>query len=404
MSSIATQFSTSVGYGTQISLGSPTQITTTPPLTTVFTPPPECKTPFAFIYNCDNDFECDGSYLPVLYNPVSGEPGSSPIQCLPQTTVIDDSFVDGVYDYNPGLFCPDGMTTETSIGTTFLCCPSGLTYSFDGYNEQCTGTMTKGTVLGGDYAGIGGIVGTTIIWSVADNMTLYVAATPVYLYQGSDAITSDTFGNLPTPTSTDKAASDASKTSVSTVTVSASDTTAIHGCFGKRDCQTATSPTNKPSSGPSKAVKIGASVGGAIAFIILALASFLLLRYRRRRLLRTRHLAMDSPPTQPETEVIQHIYVKKNLPELPVVESRVELEGTPGQDRGPGIYVWKPELEGTAGIHGVEGVYVRKKSELEARYDGGFTVSPVMGSMSATTAGSESPVVGPSVTRHSMPR
>ncbi|KAI1313985.1 hypothetical protein F5Y03DRAFT_1336 [Xylaria venustula] len=385
-----------VGLSTQISLD-PSSTSPLPTLTTVFKQPLECNTPVALTDDCSNDFECDGSYIPVLNIPISGDSSYSTIQCLPQTTVLDDdTFVDGVYDYDPGLFCPDGMTTDTSIGSAFLCCPSGLSYSYDGYNEACTGTMTKGTVFGGYLAGIGGIVGTTIAWSPADNMTLYVSASPVYLYQESNIVNSNTIGNFPTPTSSNKGES----TATSSKTASTSPK-----CLRSGKCETTTPEpsTTAGSSGLSTGAKVGAGIGATLGFILLALGAILLLRYRRRRL--TRHHALGSPSTHPEMKK----HHKKHLPELPVVESRVELEGTQVEDRGPGIYVWKPELEGTAGSPDSEGVYVRKKPELEARYDGVlFPGSPMLtpGSGSAsgrtsTAAAFESPVAGPSFTIYS---
>ncbi|KAI1424495.1 hypothetical protein F5Y12DRAFT_447101 [Xylaria sp. FL1777] len=401
--------SVTVGYATQISLGPETHPTTTPlTLTTVFTPPPACRTPFAFFDNCYNEFECDGSYFPVLYNSVTSYPGSSSIRCLPQTTIIDDSYVDGVYDYNPGLFCPDGMTTDTSIGSAFLCCPSGLTYSYNGDFADCTGTITEGTVLVGPWNADEATIAKTITWSAPDNMTLYVAARPIYLTQESIIIISKTFSHIPTQASSSTI--EVTETSMSAET-SAFQTPA-RGCSRKRDCQMTTPlttpPTNPPdlgASGPSIGIKAGAAIGGAIAFVLLVAGAILLLRYRRKRLV-TRHHALDLPPIQPEAEVTQQTYQKKRLPELPVVESRVELEGTQVEDRGPGIYVSKPELEGTAGIPGAMGVYVRKKSELEARHDGALLPSnPVLGTRSRrTTMAPESPVVGQLFMRYSAPR
>ncbi|KAI0975237.1 hypothetical protein F4678DRAFT_320806 [Xylaria arbuscula] len=386
-----------VGYSTQISLD-PSSTTPLPTLTTIFTPPAECNTPLALTDYCSNAFECDGSYIPVLNIPISGDSSYSPIQCLPQTTALDDG-IDGVYDYNPGLFCPDGMTTDTSIGSAFLCCPSGLSYSYDGVIEACTGIMTKGTALEGYYfTEVGVIVESTITWSAADNMTLYVAARPVYLYQESNIVNPNTIGTLPTPTSSSKGESGvtSSKTALASLK-----------CPRSGKCETTAPELNTPagSSGLSTGAKVGAGIGAVAGFVLLALGAILLLRYRRRRL--TRHHALGSPSTQPEIE--QQKYHKKHLPELPVIESRVELEGTQVEDRGPGIYVWKPELEGTAGSPNSEGVYVRKKSELEARYDGAlFPGSPMLtpgsGSTSgrtSTAAATESPVVGPSFTIYS---
>ncbi len=202
---------------------------------------------------------------------------------------------------------------------------SGLTYSYNGY---CTGTMTMGVALAGFSGPDEGTISTTISWSAAENMTLYVSAVPLYLTQEANIATSHTFGNLPTtPTSSIIESSDTTETSTSAETSPAFRTTTL-GCFRGPDCST-TPSTNVPSpnaSGPSIGAKVGAGVGGALAFVLLVLSGILLLRYRRKRL-RARHRPLDSPPTQPETGVIQQqqqqqqqqAYQKKLLPELPVV-------------------------------------------------------------------------------------
>lgn len=96
---------------------------TAPPLTTIFTPPSQCKTPLAFVGDCQNDLECDGSFMPFLFIQNSGTPSGTLIQCYPETTTFNDGFVDAIYDYSPGVFCPNGMTTATKIADAFLCCP-----------------------------------------------------------------------------------------------------------------------------------------------------------------------------------------------------------------------------------------------------------------------------------------
>jgi hypothetical protein len=121
------QYSVSVSvqpgsYSTQISLSRPVPPTTTTalPLTSIFTPPPPCNTPFI---ECYGSSECDGYYLPVLLDLLNGEQDGDTIQCLPEITTSYDGYVDGVHGYSPGLFCPDGMTTEASIRGAFVCCP-----------------------------------------------------------------------------------------------------------------------------------------------------------------------------------------------------------------------------------------------------------------------------------------
>ncbi|KAI1361186.1 hypothetical protein F5Y08DRAFT_27281 [Xylaria arbuscula] len=389
------------GVGSQITLGSQTeteQTTTAPPLTTTFTPPSACETPLAVLDECYDDFHCDAVYVPFLYTKSADSP---PVTCLPQTTVYSDGFVDGQFEYSPGLYCPKGMTTATSIANQYLCCPSGLTYSFDGKFDTCTGTVTEGVFWAGSVDFNSGTIARVITLSAADDTTMFLGAYPIWLTQSI----SHTIGDLPSQSTSSIQKETDSSTSSRT---SSSIHTTTQGCFRRRDCQATPSPTIHHSSASSRLplrVEIGAIVGGVIGFVLLALAAILLLRYRRRRL-RQRHQTIDSPPTNSEA-TIQQYYLKKHFPELPVVEMAAELEGTQVEDHGPGagIYVWKPELEGTAGMPGTVGVYVRKKSELEARYDGTFTGSPYpvheIGSRT-TEAAPESPIVGPSFIRYSV--
>ncbi|KAI0509137.1 hypothetical protein F5B22DRAFT_618601 [Xylaria bambusicola] len=394
---VSESVSVSVGVGSQITLGSQAQppewTTTTDPLTTVFTAPPVCQTPFAWLNDCYGKYHCDAQYLPFLY---TDSPGSPPVVCLPQTTIFSDGFTDGQYDYNPGIYCPNGLTTATSIGNQFLCCPIGMTYSFDGKYDSCAGTVTKGVFWAGPGNLNSGTIARAITLSSGDGTTIFLGAPPVWLTQNSH----NYFSN-PAPTSIDRP-TDTIKEPTSKQTSLTSQTT-THRCWDKRDCLTTSLPTNTPgppSPGPSLGVKVGAIVGGAVTFVLVAVAAVLLLRYRRRRLL----ARQDSPLTDLDADLIQQHYQKKHLPELPVVESAAELEGTHVEGHGPGIYVWKPELEGTAGLSGAKGVYVRKKSELEARYNEVFPGSPMSETRSAATTAPESPVVGPSFTRYSVPR
>ncbi|KAI0456357.1 hypothetical protein F5B21DRAFT_159304 [Xylaria acuta] len=389
--------SAGVSYGPQLSLSSHMP-RTIPPLTTIFTPPPECKTPFAFVGDCYNEFECDGSYMPFLSIPDSRNPGGTSIQCYPEVTTYSDGYVDAVFEYSPGLFCPDGMTTATSIASVFLCCPSGLTYSFDGDEEQCTATITMGAAFVGPWQQNQATVLDTTSFSSADSMTLYAAAFPVYL----NNIRSGTSGHAPGQ-SIPPVSGESSTTGTSTLKEVPSKTPTSNSPRCRRDsCQTTT--TTQPNTGGESTpattntlgsdepkssnqtnlkigVGVGVGVGGAVVLILLALGYMLLRRYRRKRLLNP-HQHPDSPPTKrdgDEAQEIQQMYRKKLPSELPVPESWVELEGTQVEGRGPGIYVWKPELEGTAGVPAAKGVYVRKKSELEARYYGAANAAPETG-------------------------
>ncbi|KAI0474673.1 hypothetical protein F4859DRAFT_481523 [Xylaria cf. heliscus] len=362
--------------------------TTTPPLTTIFTPPPECKTPLAFDGECQNALECDGSYMPFLY--LSG--GTS-IQCYPEVTTFSDGFVDAILDYNPGLFCPDGMTTASNAGSVFFCCPSGLTY--DGQRDQCTATLTTGVALEGPWQDNSASIVSTTSFSAADRMTLYASARAVYLTARESSTKSDTFSNtLSQFTPPLLGDSSTTGTSISSQVSSNTHTSNSPTCQGN-GCQTSTTPQSstgwesnpvethhssygsEPSSQNQRNLKIGigvgVGVGAAAVLILLGLGYVLLRRYRRRRLLRP-HQLLDFPPLKPGSgrlqQEVQQIYKKKTPSELPVPEPWVELEGTRVEEGGPGIYVWKPELEGTAGIRDAKGVYVLKKSELETIYNG----------------------------------
>ncbi|TRX89684.1 hypothetical protein FHL15_009434 [Xylaria flabelliformis] len=375
--------SAGVGYDPQLSLSSqmPTSI---PPLTTIFTPPPECKTPFAFDGSCDNDFECNGSYMPFLYLPASENPRGTSIQCYPEITTYNDGFVDAVYDYSPGLFCPDGVFTSM-IDKTLL---SNI----------------------GQWKDNSASIVSTTSFSAADRMTLYPSAVPVYLTNAR----SGTFNNVPSQSITSTSGESSTIGTSMSVEVSSKTSTSNSPKCRRDNCQTTT--TTQPSTGGGSTtaanplgsneskptnqnnlkigVGVGVGVGGAVALTLLALGFMLLRRYHRKRLL-SHPQVIYSPPTKPNgngggEQDVQQLYQEKPPSELPVAESWIELEGTQAEDRGTGIYVWKPELEGTAGVLGAKGVYVRRKSELEAKYTG--NAAPVTGAV----VYAESPVVGAS--------
>ncbi|KAI1128802.1 hypothetical protein F5Y10DRAFT_168487 [Nemania abortiva] len=234
------QYSTSVSveYGPD-----ETRTSLPPPLTTIFSPPPECKTPF--IEDCHNS-ECYGYYYPFLVNFLPGDRTSGTLQCLPETTAYSDS-ADAVYEYSPGLFCPGGMTTVASIGNTFICCHSGLTYS----REDCTGTETRGTAFTGPWEGEVAKIYRTTLFNAADDITLYVSAPPVYLIRES-------------------AAGGGSGTVSSTTRVSNTQITPSHGFSGASEAAKQTG------------IKVGAPLGAILALILLGLGYILLSRYRRK--------------------------------------------------------------------------------------------------------------------------
>lgn len=332
--------------------------TTTPPLTSIFTPPPECNTPY--ITFCTTG-ECYGYYYPLLlYYTTHGRPKYPTIQCLPETTTWYDGSVDGIYNYNPGLFCPDDMTTDTSIGGTFICCPTGLT--FDG--TYCYGTETIGVGFLGAVSSALGTIYDSTSFSAADGTTLYASAYPVRLIQ--------------------KSAAQYSLASSTLILSNPSGTSSI-----SESSHTSSPYQAEPASQIS--IKIGVGVGIAVALILFILGCILLIRYRRKRILR-RQQPLDSVPSAPERiETKAALQTQKRLPPTPpMAELPVESEGPQIGDYGAGIYVWKPELEGTAGIPNSVGVYVQQKSELEANNNG--IASSVLGPRPDTAP--ESPIVG----------
>ncbi|KAI0439862.1 hypothetical protein F4803DRAFT_22563 [Xylaria telfairii] len=390
--------------------------TAAPPLTTIFTPPPQCKTPLAFVGDCQNDLECNGSFMPFLFIQNSKTPSGTLIQCYPETTTFNDGYVDAVFDYSPGIFCPNGMTTATSTAGAFLCCPSGLTYSYDGHQDQCTATLTMGEALLGPWQDNSASIASTTTFSAEEHMTLYVKAVPIYLTAQGSNTKSSTFGDVPSQ-SIPPISGDPSSTGISTSSQASSDTptnirTSMSGQVSSdtpASSSLSTTGDSTPSMNPLSSdrpetsnqrnlkIGIGVGVGGAVALILLALGCMLLRRYRRKRLF-SPHPLLDFPPIEPygsRTQAAQQIYEKKPASELPVAEPWAELEGTRVEEHGAGIYVWKPELEGTAGTpgaKGAKGVYVLKKSELEAKYNNAAhsTVKPGVPTFY------ESPIIGAS--------
>ncbi|KAF2969954.1 hypothetical protein GQX73_g3621 [Xylaria multiplex] len=233
-------------------------------------------------------------------------------------------------------------------------------------------------------------------------MTLSVSASPVYLIHESNAI-APTPSNPSTPytRSMTYPVQPSSPGSASSVVVTTSGGTICR----RHNCQASPSATqgtgsDRPRTSSHIGLKVGASIGGVIAVAVIVLGYFLLTRYRRKRRLNDRE-RLNSVPADPEVEVVRKPYEKKRLPKLPEPEPRAELEGTPVETRGDGIYVWKPELEGTAGVPGAVGVYVKKKSELEAIHNGVTSSALAIRARATLTTVTpyESPIIGPSFTR-----
>ncbi|KAI0152763.1 hypothetical protein GGR57DRAFT_513386 [Xylariaceae sp. FL1272] len=148
-----------------------------------------------------------------------------------------------------------------------------------------------------------------------------------------------------------------------------------------------TTPPDHPSNNSDSGIKpedqnildTGRTVGISIAGVIsLALIFILVILWRRRRLKTTRlarwkltttesgHIEQELPTRKGESDRIKpQIFGPKS--ELGNHTECAELEGTPIEARGAGIYVQKPELEGTQGDLYTRGLYVIGKHELEVR-------------------------------------
>jgi hypothetical protein len=111
---------------------------TFPALTTTFTPPAECTS--SYIETCTDTDYCYGNAFPTggsfcgAYGP--GTNYDFREACYPEVTLTTDiasaygSFSEytywaEVYSYSPGLYCPKGMTTATSMPLLdgIFCCP-----------------------------------------------------------------------------------------------------------------------------------------------------------------------------------------------------------------------------------------------------------------------------------------
>ncbi|KAI1345767.1 hypothetical protein F5Y01DRAFT_322804 [Xylaria sp. FL0043] len=119
------------------------------------------------------------------------------------------------------------------------------------------------------------------------------------------------------------------------------------------------------------AVKMEAILGGILGGVIILLSLAFCYVLRRNKMNRiqaelARRVVLEEPRKhtgKPELEGSK-AYVYTTKPEMDANATRAELEGGHVEDRGDGIYVWKPELEGTPGTERHRGAHVRKKSEL----------------------------------------
>ncbi|KAI0440068.1 hypothetical protein F4803DRAFT_528885 [Xylaria telfairii] len=325
-------------------------------LTTVFTPPTECITPFITIPDagCD-DITCYALFMPSWE--IDSATGGAHLQCLPSFSTDADFNESPIFTYSPGLFCPSGMTTATSISGTALCCPRGLTCTdvgTDTTSYKCTATLTTGKFGQGGWGenpDIGYFSSLTVL-SPELHQTIYAEATPITLVKQNVGDNDN---------ASDSAVQSSGSDSANSTTVNSDPTTAQPG------------PTNtsSPRSGPDSAVIVGAVLGSVAFILLIALGYFFLARYRRGRL-QTRIIQSYSGTMQEHganqtqqnpSDGAGGFWTLK--PELDPSATRVELEDTAIDQHGPGIYVVKPELEDTAGIRRALGVFVKGKAELE---------------------------------------
>lgn len=109
-----------------------TSASTFPALTTTFTPPPECTS--WYIDECTDTTNCYVKAFPTGTGICGGDGSDSMTSyaCYPKLTQSTEEFANGqevftleVVTYSPGLYCPLGMSTATSVPLLdgVFCCP-----------------------------------------------------------------------------------------------------------------------------------------------------------------------------------------------------------------------------------------------------------------------------------------
>ncbi|KAI0448576.1 hypothetical protein F5B21DRAFT_521620 [Xylaria acuta] len=316
---------------------------TFPPLTTTFTPPPECTS--WYIDEC-TDTDCFVQAFPTGTG-ICGSNGSDAMisyACYPKVTESTMEFANGqgiytleIATYSPGLYCPLGMSTATSVPLLdgVFCCPSGMRFQGDLQGGTCARTQTEGTfILSGDCTR------TTIPKPTGQiTTTISMYAMPVFL--GGQ--------RLVNPAS--------SSTSSLTKSSSASTTPA---------------PSSSQSSGnnssPSISLKVGLGVGIPLGVIILALCGVWCFRRYRRKIAGKMHIIHSDITEADKPELAGSTFQPPHVrAELDPLATRAELEA-PIEENGAGIFFHKPELQGTDALttRGVWRGYVNRKGELEA--------------------------------------
>ncbi|KAI0393336.1 hypothetical protein F5Y17DRAFT_459008 [Xylariaceae sp. FL0594] len=346
-----------------------------PPLTTIFTPPPECHGVYA---SCSknssftNVYDCVPRLFPDSVCVSNGSGGRSMQGCYPSystASAAPSASSSPIFTYEPGVNCPAGMTPAAAEdgASGVYCCPSRLGLAA-GDNGLCTGSFGSEVITylredcdldlfafanTPDGPGLAGVDGMLLSFNNAS--ILYGRG--IFL----EGATANVGVALVTSVST---------TTAPTVSNNPGNGTSENGRSGMR----------APVVGLSQAARIAIGLGVVLGIIhLVGLGLFLLRRYRKKRL-GLKSLKCDSKPSckispcrarrssyRGKAELQGTVPSFEPKPELDPSATRAELEGSPGEERGAGIYVLKPELEGTqSGRGGNVLVYVKVKSELEA--------------------------------------
>ncbi|KAI0427033.1 hypothetical protein F5Y09DRAFT_317194 [Xylaria sp. FL1042] len=318
---------------------------TTPALTTIFTPAPRCSLlnlSFCDEERCYAKVEADNT--PSCYPEVAHDITRGAAENRPVLT------------YSPGIFCPLGMTTATSIKSLngVYCCPSNFAYE-DQYEDQtlgsCVASLTEGTFLYKSSLIEFGPSQTDLLKSIAFGSRSITWTAPPLVQATVTAI-------LLVAESSPLATNPLSTSQEIIPTSGIANTT--HG-----------------NSSKSSAI-IGADIGVGISIGVvvgLFLSVLLFKRYRRRRIAQKNRRAAISKHHEhgdkPELEGSSGNPNRFMKGELDALAIRAELEGSPGEECGEeGLGFIKPELYGTPGVLGLLGVNLKKKGELEATSNG----------------------------------
>ncbi|KAI8629425.1 hypothetical protein F5Y19DRAFT_475412 [Xylariaceae sp. FL1651] len=294
------------------------------PLTTTFTPPSECTS--WYIDECTGT-DCYAEAFPTstgIYGSNRFGDETSYV-CFPDVTLSTGSFANGeviytleVYNYSPGLYCPVGMTTATSVPLLdgVFCCP--VACDFREVRREGVAPEQDGYT------------------------TISVYAPPISL--GGQKILSKT----------------SSFTTSSSMSTSRPETAPL------------TVPTGSKST-DSNNVPVGVKIGAGIrvpfgVLLLLYLAVIFIKRHRRNQSRNVKSFEQIEKLQRKHTGKPgleghgTRVHVIKA--ELDPLATRAELEA-PFDEAGAGFHVQKPELEGTSARRGTVGGFVWKKSELD---------------------------------------